>query len=151
MFYIIRNRASRIHRGSEAQTPIGSVNSNELTILPTTSPQSYTSFKFDSSPPKHNQSSSSFKNSTDASEDEGSFVVGSRKSSQQWDNSHDAVETLTGAVHLEYDAIRIPRQDTNEDEQGIFIRSIFQFSLMIFSEAKIDFFIGEYQNNEKDE
>ncbi|XP_065055765.1 FERM, ARHGEF and pleckstrin domain-containing protein 2-like [Rhopilema esculentum] len=114
-----RNRTSRIHRGSEAQTPIGSVNSNELTILPTTSPQSYTSFKLDNSPPKHNQSSSSFKNSTDASEDEGSFVVGSRKSSQQWDNSHDAVETLAGAVHLEYDAIRIPQQDTKEDEQEV--------------------------------
>ena len=46
---------------------------------PSTPPPSYSSFKFDS-PVENNQSTTSVKNSTDVSEDEGSFTIASTKS-----------------------------------------------------------------------
>ena len=85
MLFSRRNRASRIQRGHDI--------SSELTMLPTTPPPSYSSFKFDS-PIENNQSTSSVKNSTDASEDEGSFTIGLTKSPPAHTRNSDEITNL---------------------------------------------------------
>jgi len=93
------HHASRIQRGSD-------VSSGEIAALPTTPPPSYSSFNFDTTPVENNQSTSSVKDSTDASEDEGSLTISPTKSPSHVPDSDilmhvDENSVLDNSVHLQ--------------------------------------------------
>ena len=105
-----------MQRGNDTQSPVASVNSNDMSAVPITPPPSYSSFKFES-PFRAKESTPSFKNSTDASEDEGSFVIGSRKASQQIGSTSET-ESLQqeSSSFIEETVVKLQKQDTNEEK-----------------------------------
>ena len=70
-------------------------------MLPTTPPPSYSSFQFDSTV-DNSQSTSSVKNSTDASEDEGSFAIDSARSPPIHLRSRDEIRGIDGDAASEH-------------------------------------------------
>lgn len=110
-----RTRSARLQRGNETQSPVASVNSNDMCAIPITPPPSYSSFKFES-PYRTKESTPSFKNSTDASEDEGSFIIGSRKTSQQIGSTSETESLQESSSFIEQTVVKLQRQDTNEEK-----------------------------------
>ena len=114
-FAIRRTRSARMQRGNDTQSPVASVNSNDMGAVPITPPPSYSSFKFES-PYRAKESTPSFKNSTDASEDEGSFVIGSRKASQQIGSTSETESLQESSNFTEQTVVKLQRQDINEEK-----------------------------------
>lgn len=123
LFYFhFRNRTSRIQRGNDSTTVSSD---NELTMVPTTPPPSYSSFKFDAQFERNHSIPSVSKCSTDASEDEGSFTVGSAKSQPvHFKNETTGMDT---DVILQTESLKIIQKDEEKplaNGEGIIVVSI---------------------------